>query len=392
LMARQSLSIEVLDVDEPPRLQAHTLLISESGATFVLESADPDTAAIDRVYRVEAVRGGQFERADGPAGPVLAFTQADVDADRVRFVLDGSGAEPSYLLELGDGTSLLAVGPPQVRYAAVVPALAVAMPTGLDAAPSDAMAVATTPPAGAADGAAPRLDAAETASTPDLVPPIDTTPAALVTAVDNEPAYEPLAAVAGVSSASAAPAPSTGRSGAEPPGVGATVGMPADQAPEDAGASGRWDSLDVDPARSAANRAFVQHLDRVREEVADQDADDEILVGSASALATGLSAGYVLWLVRGGVLLASLMSSVPAWAGIDPLPVLAQMRRGDDEDADGDGDADGESVDPVEELFGRARRLLTRPIWPARPEPAPALTTTTPATVLSSHGAPETPE
>ena len=50
----------------------------------------------------------------------------------------------------------------------------------------------------------------------------------------------------------------------------------------------------------------------------------------------------------------SVMSSVPAWASIDPLPVLAQMRR----DEDGD-DADRE-VDPIESLFERARRLVRR--------------------------------
>jgi hypothetical protein len=41
---------------------------------------------------------------------------------------------------------------------------------------------------------------------------------------------------------------------------------------------------------------------------------------------------YVLWLVRGGVLLGSYLSALPAWRLLDPLPVLA--RTGDDEDED----------------------------------------------------------
>lgn len=45
---------------------------------------------------------------------------------------------------------------------------------------------------------------------------------------------------------------------------------------------------------------------------------------STSIVATGtLSIGYVVWLVRGGVLMSSMLSALPAWQMIDPLPVLA---------------------------------------------------------------------
>ena len=45
---------------------------------------------------------------------------------------------------------------------------------------------------------------------------------------------------------------------------------------------------------------------------------------STSIVATGtLSVGYVVWLVRGGVLMSSMLSALPAWQMIDPLPVLA---------------------------------------------------------------------
>jgi hypothetical protein len=37
-----------------------------------------------------------------------------------------------------------------------------------------------------------------------------------------------------------------------------------------------------------------------------------------------MSVGYVVWLFRGGLLLGSLLSSLPAWHVIDPLPVLAR--------------------------------------------------------------------
>ena len=47
---------------------------------------------------------------------------------------------------------------------------------------------------------------------------------------------------------------------------------------------------------------------------------------SAIAVSTGLSVGYVIWLIRGGVLLSSVLSSLPAWRLVDPLPVLAYTR------------------------------------------------------------------
>jgi hypothetical protein len=48
-------------------------------------------------------------------------------------------------------------------------------------------------------------------------------------------------------------------------------------------------------------------------------------IGSALTFVTGLSIGYVLWLIRGGLLLSSLLSSLPAWRFVDPLPVLAHL-------------------------------------------------------------------
>jgi hypothetical protein len=49
----------------------------------------------------------------------------------------------------------------------------------------------------------------------------------------------------------------------------------------------------------------------------------QFIAASTSAIATtSLSVGYVVWLLRGGSLFASLLSSLPAWAAFDPLPVL----------------------------------------------------------------------
>ena len=61
---------------------------------------------------------------------------------------------------------------------------------------------------------------------------------------------------------------------------------------------------------------------------------DRIKVGSAAAVTTGVSVGYVVWLIRGGVLMSSVLSSLPAWRFVDPLPVLARGGAAFDDDGE----------------------------------------------------------
>ena len=54
------------------------------------------------------------------------------------------------------------------------------------------------------------------------------------------------------------------------------------------------------------------------------DLDRQIIATSVVATG-GLSIGYVIWLLRGGALLSSMLASMPAWRLVDPLPVLATL-------------------------------------------------------------------
>ena len=54
--------------------------------------------------------------------------------------------------------------------------------------------------------------------------------------------------------------------------------------------------------------------------------------------------GYVLWTIRGGWLLTSLLAQMPAWRMVDPLVVLNYM--------DGEPDNDDEDVSLAEMLDG----------------------------------------
>ncbi|MDP1863954.1 MAG: DUF4347 domain-containing protein [Thiobacillus sp.] len=86
---------------------------------------------------------------------------------------------------------------------------------------------------------------------------------------------------------------------------------------------------------SLGNGNFLQQLDQLQDAIRQQLNLDKNVVASTLAVSTGLSVGYVIWLVRGGVLLSSLLTSLPAWRLIDPLPILGHLvgkKTDDDED------------------------------------------------------------
>ena len=81
---------------------------------------------------------------------------------------------------------------------------------------------------------------------------------------------------------------------------------------------------------------FWQELDTFEEHVAAATADSaavsELVVESATVAGSALMVGYVLWLLRSGSVLIGLVSSLPAWTMMDPLPILEGGLTGDGPD------------------------------------------------------------
>jgi hypothetical protein len=88
---------------------------------------------------------------------------------------------------------------------------------------------------------------------------------------------------------------------------------------------------------------FLDELDRLRDEAESPGRAETQVVGSTLGIASGLSVGYAFLLTRGGLLLTSLLSSMPAWRLIDPLPVLARLGAAKRED----GEEEDESLDSL---------------------------------------------
>lgn len=70
------------------------------------------------------------------------------------------------------------------------------------------------------------------------------------------------------------------------------------------------------------------------------------LFGTSTGISTGLSVGYLIWLIRGGTLMGGVLSSLPAWRFVDPLPVLSSIGEASDDDE--------ESLESIVDSSGQA--------------------------------------
>jgi hypothetical protein len=99
----------------------------------------------------------------------------------------------------------------------------------------------------------------------------------------------------------------------------------------------------LDTVLGRANRpeSLASEFDQLRDALREQAQLQQGVVGAVALGSLSLTVGYVLWILRGGVLVASVLSTLPAWRFLDPLPILAQD---DDEDEDQDDSADDDDV------------------------------------------------
>ncbi len=76
-------------------------------------------------------------------------------------------------------------------------------------------------------------------------------------------------------------------------------------------------------SQALQNTELLSRLTEMRTQLQALGEQRPALIASSIAVSSGLSIGYVIWLVRGGVLVSSMLSALPAWQLIDPLPVVA---------------------------------------------------------------------
>jgi hypothetical protein len=75
-------------------------------------------------------------------------------------------------------------------------------------------------------------------------------------------------------------------------------------------------------ALALADNQFWETMDQAHAKAQSEAVWQNLSIGVATAVSVSVSTGYVIWVLRGSYLAASLLSAAPAWAHIDPLPVL----------------------------------------------------------------------
>lgn len=105
---------------------------------------------------------------------------------------------------------------------------------------------------------------------------------------------------------------------------------------------GSFEIASLDPA------SLAQALDSLRRGLdgfaSADDIDGAFVLQVSTGLGAVLSVSFVSWILRGGALAATLLSTIPMWKGFDPLPMLLGRRRaGDEEDKREDMSEAGDS-------------------------------------------------
>jgi hypothetical protein len=320
----RTMSIDVTPVDDAPVLIQNTLTVS-GGATVSLNAAelsatDVDDPVASLLFTVSGLTHGQFELTSAPSVAVLSFTQGQVAGGQVRFVHDASSSAPTYSISVSDGVA--SAGPNAAAISFSLPPIVATSAAGL---PSTLpMPVASAPVLQAPVASSPIAPAA-------AAPLAGTSTAPLASARAERPT-----STQGQAPTVAAPilletaTPRITRVGLLEIRHGAipreTISIhPMEQSlliqssdPEYARIDGMG-SHDWTVDSAFGDRSTLQGKD-----------ESTILFDSAQMGGIALSVGVVWWASRLTGVIGSLLTSLPAWRHLDPLPVIGRDDEGEE--------------------------------------------------------------
>ena len=346
-----TVTITIAPVNDAPVITTNALTINQGGtAEPLLLVTDVDNANADLLISASDIVGGHFANA-GTGSTLTQFTMADVAAHQVVFVHDDSGQAPSYILSATDG--LLSANASTVQASFTL------------TPPPPPPVISTPPPAPPAPPAPPDTSDSDGDETEEPI----TTGIGAATGAATTQAAAPINRLSFFVDAN----------NLAPTNAGILVVPPANQYGVDlnnriitastVAAAGedafRYSWLKALNTTLSDTENLRNSLTALREQLQNDGLERRHLVASSIAVSTGLSVGYVIWLVRGGALIGSMLSAMPAWQMIDPLPVLARGRGGRQADA---GEGDDASIEHIFDDDG--------PAPPPRPAPPPPTTPT----------------
>lgn len=96
---------------------------------------------------------------------------------------------------------------------------------------------------------------------------------------------------------------------------------------------------------------LANDLEEMARELSNDTHLAQLVAGSAVGVSGVLTVGYVIWTIRGGWLLTSLLAQMPAWRMVDPLVVLNYL---DEESAKSAETSDDDEDDSLETLLEKS--------------------------------------
>lgn len=336
--------IDVTPIDTAPRLDRLQLALTQ-GQTVTLSSADVsvtdlDTAADALHVELLGVTAGRFESASRPGVAITQFTMADLLGGTVRFVHDGSAVAPSFSIRLSDDITTLAPRSAQISFTLTGDGSLPVVPGGSNtggagvtpivAPPTSAL---TPPPAASSNATEQRNDDAAnrqpSRAVRDQVGHLGT-----LGALGTLPGWIDVGERDDVSlrdfvdllARQNSPA---GRGAVTVPSLRIEqqllqqlrLGKLVDVDDIEAGTELTIAGLQIEVSGRGAPIAQLAEVARPQLEIPNFE------VNYANTSAALFTVGLVWWALRAAGILTALVTTLPAWRGVDPLPVLRDGER-----------------------------------------------------------------
>ncbi|HEX8524521.1 MAG TPA: choice-of-anchor C family protein [Tepidisphaeraceae bacterium] len=365
------LTVQVDPINDAPVLAKNAGLTVQFAESTVITRAmlqvtDVDNTARQLTYTVKrSATQGSLSRNGIVLAPGDTFTQADIDASLIKYthgggrltdsvdftVADGSGgAIASHTFAIAATTS--STGGPQVPPQSPTPP-SVPPTGGVPEAPSEnkdpigkyyypvpppppitASSLGGTPVKEVKGGGGADADPAEkqaenqadqkpAQSTPQATADLPGKEAAPTAAPPAPTAEAPQAMVETKAPERTAPeAPAPAPANVTPVPMTVAVAPPVAPAPK-AVAPPPAPAHPAKPVQFVAEAGKLwTELDEFHQKMTQETSTLHLVAGTASFVTFGMSLVYVLWTIRAGYLVASLLSTMPTWRVVDPLPIL----------------------------------------------------------------------
>lgn len=304
-------------------------LIINSGATVdagssgsaisgaMLATTDVDNIATEVVYKVVAIPSNGTLKLNGITLVLHdSFTQDDIDNSRITYDHDGSVTiSDSFDFSVDDGVGSQSTGTFNLKVEQEPTVPEVIVPVGNKASIeeiSSNVQLASQAEAVQNANATAEEPEVESESKSDAEISIDEEQAGeFEIATDIQYQFTTPSGIAGSNAAASSSQGTLIARLLQTPAIAGLLSAPYE-----------FDALSLEINRVLTSYEFTESMDSLRKDLDDKKVLRGAVVGSSVAVTTGFSVGYVAWMVRGGVLLSSVLSSLPAWQFIDPLPVL----------------------------------------------------------------------